>query len=152
MGERRFQTTEIKLLTDAVASSRVLSAQKSQELIDKILGSSSDFQKEVLSHVIGIEDRTKPTDNKIYYALDCVMRAVREQKQISYNMDAYNLEKEHVLKNDDEVYTLSPYACIWNDDAYYVIGYSEKHQKIITARLDCMQNVQMYRCCRRMQP
>lgn len=58
-------------------------------------------------------------------------------------MDDYNLEKEHVLKNDGEVYTLRPYACIWNDDAYYVIGYSEKHQKIITPRLDCMQNVQM---------
>ena len=141
LGERSLQTTEIKLLTDAIASSRALSAQKSQELIDKILTLTSDYQKEYLSPIIGVDDRTKPTDNKIYYALDNIMTAMKEHKQISYYMCDYNLAKEPVLKNDSEMYVLSPYACIWNDDAYYVIGYSQKHKKIISPRLDRIHDV-----------
>ena len=30
----------------------------------------------------------------------------------------------------------SPYGCLWNDDFYYLVGYSEKHQKVIAFRVD----------------
>ncbi len=46
-----------------------------------------------------------------------------------------------IRKNDGEIYILSPYECIWNEDAYYLIGYSDKHGKIITPRLDRIQDV-----------
>ena len=45
LGERALQTTEIKLLVDAVASSRALSEDKSEELIEKIIKSLSIYQR-----------------------------------------------------------------------------------------------------------
>ena len=41
-----------------------------------------------------------------------------------------------ILRNDGEIYVNSPYVCLWNDDFYYLIGYSEKHQKVIAFRVD----------------
>ena len=31
---------------------------------------------------------------------------------------------------------ISPYHLVWNDDYYYVVGYSEKREKIVTFRVD----------------
>lgn len=47
-------------------------------------------------------------------------------------------DKKKVLKHSGYLYELSPYALIWNDDCYYVIGYSEKHQIIAKFRVDRM--------------
>lgn len=141
LGERALQTTEIKLLVDAVASSRALSEAKSEELIEKIIKSSSIYQRKEQLPQISLSERPKPLDNRIYYGLDTVMCAIKEKHQISFKMIDYDEAKLVTLKNDGEEYILSPYVCIWNDDAYYIIGYSEKHKKVTTPRLDRMQNV-----------
>jgi len=54
----------------------------------------------------------------------------------------YAVDKTLIRKNNGEIYVLSPYECIVNDDAYYLIGYSEKHGKIITPRLDRIHDVE----------
>ena len=143
LGERALQTTEIKLLVDAVASSRALSEDKSEELIEKIIKLLSIYQRKDQLPQISICERPKPINNRIYYGLDTVMRAIKEKRQISFKMIDYDEAKSAILKNDGEEYILSPYACIWNDDAYYIIGYSEKHNKVTTPRLDRMQNVRV---------
>lgn len=38
-------------------------------------------------------------------------------------------------------YYFSPYFLVWNEDHYYAVGYSEKHQKIGTFRVDRMKEV-----------
>ncbi len=78
------QTTEIKLLVDAVASSRALSEAKSEELIEKIIKSSSIYQRKEQLPQISLSERPKPLDNRIYYGLDTVMRAIKEKHQISF--------------------------------------------------------------------
>ena len=40
------------------------------------------------------------------------------------------------MKHNGKVYVFSPFALIWNDDSYYVIGYSDSHQKIVKFRID----------------
>ena len=141
LADRQFQITDIKLLTDAVAASRVLSAQQSVELINKILNDSSKYQREALAPKISVFDRRKPDDNKMYYNLFTVIGAINDKKQISYTMIDYAVDKTLIRKNNGEIYVLSPYECVWNDDAYYLIGYSEKHGKIITPRLDRIHDV-----------
>ena len=42
------------------------------------------------------------------------------------------------LRTDGEVYVISPYAMYWNDDFYYVVGWSDKHDKISSFRVDRM--------------
>ena len=36
---------------------------------------------------------------------------------------------------------MSPYAAVWHEDRYYLIGYSKKHDDIANFRIDRMTNV-----------
>ncbi len=62
MGERRFELPEIKLLVDAVSSSRFISTGKSDALIKKISSMASVYQQEQIEPRILTADRIK-TDN-----------------------------------------------------------------------------------------
>ena len=85
MAEKNY-ILQFRLLIDAVAASRVLSAQQSSELINKILNDSSKYQREALAPKISVFDRRKPDDNKMYYNLFTVIGAINDKKQISYTM------------------------------------------------------------------
>lgn len=50
----------------------------------------------------------------------------------------YTADKEKVLKHDGAIYRLSPYALVWDNDKYYVFGWSERHGKIVKFRVDRM--------------
>ena len=45
------------------------------------------------------------------------------------------------MKNDGQPYILSPYTLTWNGDFYYVVGWSDKHGKVATFRVDRIHEV-----------
>ena len=130
LGDRTFELPELKLLIDAVSSSRFISAEKSQQLIDKITTLASVNQRDQLIQRIYTKDRIKPTGSKIYYVVDQLSVAIQEGKQIQFKYTEYNADKQKVYRNDGEVYINSPYGLFWSDDFYYLIGYSEKRKKL----------------------
>ena len=136
MGNRQFEVPELKLLVDAVSSSRFISAGKSENLIDKISSLGSIYQKEQIKPRIYAADRIKTDNPQLYYVIDKLIEAVQTNRQVRFQYTEYDADKSKVLRNDGEIYVNSPYGCLWNDDFYYLIGYSEKHQKVIAFRVD----------------
>ena len=136
MGNRQFEVPELKLLVDAVSSSRFISAGKSEKLIDKISSLGSIYQKEQIKPRIYAADRIKTDNPQLYYVIDKLIEAVQTNRQVRFQYTEYDADKSKVLRNDGEIYVNSPYGCLWNDDFYYLIGYSEKHQKVIAFRVD----------------
>ena len=136
MGNRRFEVPELKLLVDAVSSSRFISAGKSENLIDKISSLGSIYQKEQIKPRIYAADRIKTDNPQLYYVIDKLIEAVQTNRQVRFQYTEYDADKNKVLRNDGEIYVNSPYGCLWNDDFYYLIGYSEKHRKVIAFRVD----------------
>ena len=136
MGNRQFEVPELKLLVDAVSSSRFISAGKSENLIDKISSLGSIYQKEQIKPRIYAADRIKTDNPQLYYVIDKLIEAVQTNRQVRFQYTEYDADKNKVLRNDGEIYVNSPYGCLWNDDFYYLIGYSEKHQKVIAFRVD----------------
>lgn len=67
--------------------------------------------------------------------------AIKQKRQVSFQYAEYDYRRRKVLRNGGEVYTNSPYDCLWNDDKYYLIGYSEKHQGLVTFRIDRIVNL-----------
>ncbi len=136
IGNRCLEIPEMRLLIDAICSSKCLTEKKSRELIDKLLTLVSTHQADVLRERAVTDDLSKPSNEQIYYIIDAVERAIETDKIIHFTYTEYTATKERVLRGDGEVYTLSPYACIWNGDCYYVVGWSDKHQNISTFRID----------------
>ena len=125
MGNRQFEVPELKLLVDAVSSSRFISAGRSENLIDKISSLGSIYQKEQIKPRIYAADRIKTDNPQLYYVIDKLIEAVQTNRQVRFQYTEYDADKNKVLRNDGEIYVNSPYGCLWNDDFYYLIGYSE---------------------------
>lgn len=137
-GDRHFQMPELKLLIDAVASSKFITEKKSEELIKKISSLASKHQATALSRHLYVANRVKPDNEDIYYIVDSLNDAVSEQKKVQFKYFEYTPTKKKVFRNNGELYVISPYALLWNEDHYYMIGYSEKHEKVVQFRVDRM--------------
>ena len=98
-----------------------------KDIQDKMVG--------ILS-LIDVVNRIKPDNEQIYYIIDAINDAINAGKQISFQYYDYTGLKKKVLKNKGEVYKLSPYKLLWCGDYYYVLGYSEKKNKVINFRVD----------------
>ena len=138
-----FSLSEIKLLVDAVECSQLITPSKSAELIEKLGSLTSSYNKEMLCCHIYLSERLKSDNEEIYKVIDSVNTAVSLKKQISFLYYEYDVEKNKVLRNGGERYVLSPYGMTWEDGRYYVIGFSVKHSKIITFRVDRMSSVEI---------
>ena len=142
LGEREFQLPELKLLVDAVESSRFITEKKSTALIKKLGHLTSTAQAEQLNRRIYMGGTPKPENESIYYNVDTIHNAVQKKQQITFQYFEYTPKKEKVLKHDGYKYRFSPYAMIWNRDCYYAVGWSEKHGKIAQFRVDRMTAVE----------
>ena len=142
VGERLFELPELKLLVDAVESSRFITEKKSTALIKKLGHLTSTAQAEQLDRRIYMGGTPKPENESIYYNVDTIHNAVQKKQQITFQYFEYTPKKEKILKHDGYKYRFSPYALIWSRDCYYAVGWSEKHGKIAQFRVDRMTAVE----------
>ena len=142
VGSRLFELPELKLLVDAVESSQFITPKKSRELIQKLGQMASSWQAEKLNRHLYMDGTPKPENEAIYYIVDALQTAIQEGKQISFQYYEYLPTKEKVLKHGGYRYQFSPYVLIWNRDFYYVVGWSEKHDKIAQFRVDRMTAIE----------
>ena len=136
MRTREFELPEIKLLIDAVSSSRFITKDKSDELIGKLSGLASKYQAEKLVRHIYTAERLKPGNENIYYIVDQITDAINEEKKVLFQYFDYTPEKEKVLRREGAEYSVSPYGLLWDDNHYYMVGYFDHKEEITTFRVD----------------
>ena len=68
--------------------------------------------------------------------VDTINEAINSHRKITFRYREYDGDLNPVLRHDGEVYEISPYALFWNEDFYYVIGWSDKHNNVSTFRAD----------------
>lgn len=143
MYERNFELAEVKLLIDAVQSAKFITNKKSKKLIEKLSFFASEHQQSELKRQLYIDKRVKTDNEGGYYSVDSIHTAIQQKKKITFKYLEFAPDKTKREKHNGQVYVLSPYALVWNDDCYYVIGFSEanKHNKIVKFRIDRMKNL-----------
>ena len=141
IGMRLFEPAEIKTLIDAVSSSRFITEEKSEALIDKLAQLASEHYRQSLVNSSVSSNRIKTESTGIFLTIDTVNNAIIEGKKISFQYVDYLPTKEEILRHDGKKYVVSPQALLWNDDRYYVPSYSEDKKGIIPFRIDRMRNV-----------
>jgi len=141
VGDRQFELAELKLMVDAVQSSRFISAKKSAGLIKKIAALGSVHQAKQLNRHVFVDGQPKTINESVLYNVDAIHAAINENKKISYKYFDYNAKKRRVYRKNGELYTQTPVALCWKDDSYYLIAYSAKHDGFAHYRVDRMNNV-----------
>lgn len=136
VGDRKFELPELKLLVDAVQASKFISQKKSMALIQKLAALASIHQADELNRDLYVDKQIKPNNEKVYITLDLLYSAISAGKQVRFKYYEYTQSKKKVYKHNGKVYIFSPYGLLWNQDHYYVAGFSESHDKIVTFRVD----------------
>ena len=142
-GERQFELPELKLLVDAVASSRFITKKKSNALGKKLAQLASANQRKDLRRHIQATNRVKSENESIYYSVNIVNEAISRRKKIQFQYTEFGPDLKEILRGDGEIYELSPYALLWNEDYYYVVGWSDKHANVSVFRVDRLYHPEM---------
>ncbi len=141
---REFQIAELRLLVDAVQAANFITAKKTKELIEKIGTLCSEKQRNTIEGQVYIENRVKCTNENIYYAIDVIHRAISQSKQISFVYSKRIIdEAEGEITVQEKEHCVSPYAMIWSNDHYYLVGNNEKYDNLMHLRIDRMKNVEI---------
>ena len=138
LASRTFDLAELKLLVDAVQAARFISGKKSRELIEKLSALAGPHQSEELRRKLFVDGKIKTDNEKVFYAVDTLYAAIREQRTVCFKYIEYTAEKKKVFKHRGQKYVLSPYDMVWCNDSYYVFGWSESHGKVAKFRVDRM--------------
>lgn len=141
VGSRDFELAEVKLLIDAVQSSRFVSQAKSRELIAKIKKLVSEHQAKKLQRQIYITNRVKTGNEKIFYSVDDIYAAIDENRKIRFQYYSWDISKKLVPRHKEGVIA-SPWALVWNDENYYLVAYDDKDSKMKHYRVDKMAQIE----------
>lgn len=143
VGTRLFQDEELIVLADAVASSKFLTQKKSSELIKKLQTLTSVHNAKQLKRTVYVGNRAKAYNETIYYSTNAIHEAIRNNLRISFKYYEYDIHKRKRLRHGGEIYSVSPYYLIWENDCYYLVCYCTKHGKLCRYRVDRMVEVQV---------
>ncbi|MDO4649925.1 MAG: WYL domain-containing protein [Eubacteriales bacterium] len=141
IGSRSFELPELKLLVDAVQSSKFITSKKSEELIKKLEKLTSKYEADQLQRQVFIYNRIKTENETIYYNVDLIYDSIYHNRQITFQYTEWNARKELVLKHAGELYQVSPWALSWDDENYYLIAYDEKANIIKHYRVDKIRHL-----------
>lgn len=141
IGSRDFELPELKLLVDSVQSSKFITDRKSTELIKKLESLVSKYEGKQLQRQVVISGRVKAMNESIYYNVDKLHEAIGSGCQIRFKYFQWNVNKEMELRKDGDWYQVSPWALMWDDENYYLVGYDAVDDKIKHYRVDKMLNI-----------
>ena len=133
---REYDLAEIKMLIDAVQSSKFITKKKSEALVEKLSKLAGKNQEENLKRNISVEDRIKYDNESILLIVDGINQAINEGKKISFLYYKYDVRKEPKLRNDGKPFIFSPHKLVWNGDFYYMVGVFEDRETVGVFRTD----------------
>ena len=100
IGTREFELPEVKLLMDAVQSSRFITQKKSDILIRKLESLASVHQARQLQRQVYVSGRIKVMNESIYYNVDKLHAAIAGQRAITFKYFDYDIDRKKVFHRE----------------------------------------------------
>lgn len=117
MAHRTFDLAELKLLVDAVQSSRFIPEKKSLSLIKKLEELASVHEASALQREVYVAGRPKTNNNQLLYNVDALHGAISAGRVVKFRY-------KHGETNDWR--TVSPWQMAWENGGYYLIAYQDE--------------------------
>ena len=143
IANRQFELPELKLLVDAVQSSRFITEKKSAELIAKLSSLTSQAQAADLNRHVFVTGRPKAMNEQLYYSVDAIHSAVNSGKKVTFKYFDYDVNKNRVFRKDGAVYQVTPVTLCWDSDKYYLVAYNTENNELRNYRVDRMGDVEV---------
>lgn len=140
---RPFELPELKLLVDAIQSSRFITEKKTNALIRKLEKLVSKYDAQKLQRQVYVSGRIKTMNESIYYTVDAIHNAISENRKIRFQYFQWNVKKEMELRHGGAWYHISPWGLAWDNENYYLVGYDSDAGRIKHYRVDKMLHIRI---------
>ncbi len=140
IASRNFELPELKLLIDAVLSSRFLTEKKSRELIEKLCRECSVHDAQLMRRDVLVSGRVKSMNETIYYNVDAIQEAIAANRQITFRYFDFGLDGKR--KYRDKKYDASPYGLCQDNENCYLLAHSPRHG-VTSYRVDRMSDIRL---------
>lgn len=137
--KRTFSLSELKLMIDAIASSKFLTKSASQALIDKLKMFCSRYEADELNRQTLLANRAKRIDTDFHENVSKLSVAMDDNKQVSFQYFRINVRNKR--ENNKNLSIVSPWAMIYAEDNYYLMAYDGK--KMRHYRVDRMDDIEI---------
>lgn len=121
MATRPFELAELKLLVDAVQSSRVISKASSDKLIHKLEGLASQYEGSQLQRQVYVDGRPKSANKDLPYSVDALFTAINTGRMVRFR---------YKKAGRPAPYTISPWQMAWENGCYYLIAYQDEKEPV----------------------
>ena len=138
VASRNFELPELKLLIDAVQSSRYLTEKKSRELIEKLCAQCNEQDAKLIKRNVLVSGRVKSMNETIYYSVDAIQEAISQNRQISFRYFDWDLGGKRRYR--EKSYLASPYGLCQDNENCYLLAFSERHGTT-SYRVDRMSDI-----------
>ncbi len=141
IADRSFSIPELKILIDAVQASSFITRKKSDELIDKIAALGGGNRAEILKENLVYFNTRKHSNERVLYVISALEEAISQYKKVIFKYYDLDENGEKVYRRDGHHYVIEPLSLVFNEDNYYLVGYSSRHDQLTNYRLDRMEDV-----------
>ena len=138
IASRNFELPELKLLIDAVQSSRYLTEKKSRELIEKLCSQCNEYDSKLLKRNVLVSGRVKSMNETIYYNVDAIQEAISQNRQITFRYFDWDFGGKR--KYRDKTYEASPYGLCQDNENCYLLAWSQRYG-VTHYRVDRMDRI-----------
>ena len=140
IASRNFELPELKLLIDAVQSSRYLTEKKSRELIEKLCSQCNEQDAKLMRRTVLVSGRVKSMNETIYYNVDAIQEAIAQNRQISFRYFDWDFGGKR--KYREKEYLASPYGLCQDNENCYLLAFSGRYG-VTSYRVDRMSDIQL---------
>lgn len=141
VGQRNFETPELKLLVDSIQSSKFITEKKTMSLIKKLEELASMYDAQLLERQVYVRNRVKSMNESVYYNVDSIADAINQDRAIRFKYFEYTVTKERRIRRNGDWYVVSPFALMWDDENYYMVAWDANAGSLKHYRVDKMLEI-----------
>lgn len=141
--DRSFSIPELKILIDAIQASSFITEKKTADLIGKIANLGGSHRAELLQGNMVCFNTRKHSNESIYYNVNSLEDAIQRQKKVLFRYFDLDERGQKTYRRDGHRYVVEPVALVFNEDNYYLVVYSSRHDNTANYRVDRMDHVEV---------
>lgn len=141
MASHQFDDWELKVLVDAVQKAKFLDGKTSKTLVDKLLATTSKHKRETIKTITPKMSYEKRANRNTQRYIQFIMSSMERGEKILFQYGMVDGRGRLVARNQGEYYSVSPYLLTWEEDIYYMIGFSDERKELRKYRLDRMDQI-----------
>ncbi len=141
LAARSFEIAEIRMLNDAILGASFITPSKTKVLSHKLTQELSVHQAKQIETQMYYDNRIKFDNEQILYIVDQLHTAIAAGKKVKFKYYRKRIVNNRVRRTYTREHCISPYALIWSDDNYYLVGNYGKYDNLSHYRLDRMEQL-----------